>query len=131
MMLDPDLVPYFARAGWHDAWKSPEPLSVPKDHPAFCILQRFGEIHVHPTTESGHECGVGDVHFQQIGHRWGIVDEWEAWLNTRFVGIALASESWEQLWIVDDGRIFSTNDVTDNLGFVGDGFNDAIPCLVS
>ncbi|MEO1530292.1 MAG: SUKH-3 domain-containing protein [Planctomycetota bacterium] len=126
MELHADLLSLFATAGWHSDWKFVVPTDNSHDHPAFNVLSRFGGLHLKPYADSGVECATADVDIRPLEHRSPTVDRWESHLATTLVGFALASDTYAQLWIAADSRVFASNDVNDCLGYVGDGFNSAI-----
>ena len=131
MKLSAELECYFNKAGWHNGWKFEVPDHIPSDHPAYLILHRYGGIHVQPEVVSGFECATADIQFQPLEHRSETVDKWQDLLSTHLIGFGLASKSYEQLWAASDNRIFTSNDVTDDFGFVGDCFNSSILNLLT
>ena len=126
MELDASLIPLFAAAGWQADWQFDVPTGIPNNHPARTLLGRFGGLHIKPESESGLECATADVDIRPLDHRWPTVDHWELLLATTLVGFALASDTYEQLWVASDSRVFSSNDITDHVGYVGDCFNSAM-----
>jgi hypothetical protein len=126
MELHANLLPVFTSAGWHPDWQFDVPARIPDGHPAFSVLKRFGGLHIKPETAEGLECAAADVDIRPLDHRWPAVDLWESHLATRLVGFALASDTYEQLWIASDSRVFTSNDITEDVGYVGDCFNTAI-----
>lgn len=121
----------FEAAGWSNTRHVAVHDAVPVDHPARELLASFGGLHVFPKSDSGIECGTSDVDFQFVDHRWHVIDEWEKLLAVRLCGVALASKTYEQIWLAADGRVFASNDVTDDFSFVGAEINDAIGNLLS
>jgi hypothetical protein len=131
-MLPPkEFVTAFESAGWSHARLVVVHPEVPVDHPAHDLLACFGGLHVFPESEGGIECETSDVDFQFVEHRLQVVDEWERLLAVRLCGIALASATYEQIWLAGDGRVFATNDLTDQFSFVGAQIDDAIGNLLS
>ena len=120
------MLPLFTSAGWHSDWQYDVPARIPNDHPAFNILCLFGGLHIQPDTDSGLECATADVDIRPLEHRWPTIDRWESHLATKLVGFALASDTYEQLWLASDSRVFATNDITESIGYVGDCFNTAM-----
>ncbi|EMI53025.1 SUKH-3 domain-containing protein [Rhodopirellula sallentina] len=131
MELHAKLLPLFTSAGWHSDWQFDVPTRIPHDHPAFNVLGRFGGLHIKPDTDSGVECATADVDIRPLEHRWPTVDRWQSHLATTLVGFAVASDTYEQLWIASDSRVFTSNDITEYVGYVGDGFNAAMLNLLT
>ena len=121
----------FVAAGWTESRRIPVVQSVSQSHPAYAILASFGGLHVKPQTERGIECRTADIAFQSVDHRLCIVDEWQDKLGIQFCGVALAAETYEQIWVATDGRVFASNDITDDFFFVAKSMTDAIINLLS
>ncbi len=131
-MLPPiQFIAAFEAAGWNSARRIAVHDAVPSNHPAHELLACFGGLHVFPESNTGVECGTSDVDFQFVEHRWYDIGEWEKLLETRLCGVALASETYEQIWLAADERVFAINDVTDGFSFVGANIVDAIGNLLS
>jgi len=126
MELHANLLPLFASAGWHPDWRFDVPADTPNGHPVFSILSRFGGLHIKPETDSGVDCATADVDIRPLNNRWPTVDRWQSHLATTLVGFALASDTYEQLWVASDSRVFASNDITDHVSYVGDCFNTAM-----
>jgi hypothetical protein len=123
MNLSPFLIPYFREAGWHEDWQSPDGDDVPETHPAREVLTRFSGIHI--------QGKFNDIEFTLLDEPTNIINVWEDLLFTELIGIALASQTYEELWMASDGRLFSTNIiVATHFFFVGECFNRAVENLV-
>ena len=127
MFLPPaQFAAHFVAAGWSENRTVTPDARVPREHPAWELLSSFDGIHITPTTDSGVECATSDIAFRFLADRCNVVSDWESRLGTVLIGVALTSKKYGHLWIAQDGRFFSSNDVTDSFSFVADDFHDCV-----
>ncbi len=121
---------YFDRAGFHPTRDVPVNPDVPRSHPAYRLLLRFGGLRV----------GVGldgemleeirnDIAFLHT-EPYGQIKEWERILRTRLVGVAETHHRHGLLFLSDDERFFTLSGMHDAMGFEGCGFMTAIDNLL-
>lgn len=131
-MLPPSqFITAFEVAGWTSMRHVKVHDDVPLNHPAHKLLASFGGLHINPLCDRGAECGTSDIMFQYVEHRFECVDEWEKRLAVELCGVALASRTYMQVWLAADGRVFGSNDITDQFCFVGATIDNAIFNLLS
>ena len=128
---------HFYLGGWH-RWRRARTVTnaVPREHPAFEILQSFSGVHVHPWRKRGITSATSDIAF---GHCESVanygdendIDKWASVLGTQLVGIAEFGCSHCHLWIAGDNRCFESFIVAEGFFWIANSFDDAFHQLMT
>ncbi|WP_080963056.1 MULTISPECIES: SUKH-3 domain-containing protein [Pseudomonas] len=128
-LLTPNIEPFFRAAGWVPGRAVVVDRHVPRAHPAFRILQAFGELTVgHIGT--GEECASSDIEFGCPACPDEQVDGWQEALRTDFVCLGDVHHGHGQLWLDSQGRLFLNGLVASMMLFVGHDFAQGIEALL-
>lgn len=134
-------IAHFLEAGWYSGREMPVETAVPRNHPAFEILQSFGGLVVQPA-KKGVQCATNDIGFQYLpcdeppispGCLWDgncEIQCWEQILNTRLVSVGWVHRGHGELYVARDGRCFGKSQVHDAFYFEGDDFAVAMTTLL-
>ena len=120
----------FVLAGYSRRFNVDVDDSVPRDHPAYEILQHFDGLHIHPNLQSGIECAPADIAFQLINSIPQLAAEWQTRLETSLIGIALVAGGNDQLWVSTNNKFYMTSNETKIFGEIGDSFDEVIENLL-
>ena len=127
-MLEPpaSVMPLFLAAGWFRSRRVAVASSVPRDHPAFDVLQQLGGLRV-GTVGAGRECARSDIEFNQPDDE--VLHEgaaWEQLLATPLIVVAEVHHHHAALLIDSLGRCFGLSYIHDAFYFEGHVFGEAV-----
>ncbi|RXU67668.1 hypothetical protein CW358_06175 [Pseudomonas protegens] len=128
-LLTPNIEPFFRDAGWAPGRAVVVDSHVPRAHPAFRILQAFGELTV-GHTGAGAECASSDIEFGCPACPDEQVHGWQEALHTHFVCLGDVHHGHAQLWLDSQGRLFSNGLVAPIMLFVGHDFAQGVEALL-
>lgn len=135
IVLTPDILPFFAKAGWHEGRKvalsDSYSKEVPNSHPANEILAQFGGLTVGEAA-SGQECATDVIAFvlpsEEFNPDWesSPIKTWNTLLKTKLVCIASVHHDHGELYVDTTGRCFGLSLIHDAFCFEGESFVKAM-----
>ena len=128
-MLTPRTRPHFQTAGWTEERRVAVDAAVPREHPAFRLLQSFGGLRV-GRTGTGVECASSDISFGYCHQdpEYLSVMQTELGAHLIAVGDVHNAHGWK---IVDQaGRCFGASQVHHAFWFTGETIAVAIERLL-
>jgi hypothetical protein len=115
----------FQAAGWAPGRQIPVSSSVPREHPAWDVLSEFQHLHV-GSTGAGEECARGDVQFDLRAVSDPLAEAWQIELGTTLICIGEVHHGHSDLFISEEGRIFSSSIVHPAFMMDGRTFEEAL-----
>lgn len=132
MLLPPDIIPFFQKAGWSAERQiilAPWVYSaIPREHPAGALLSTLTGLTV-GECGAGEQCATSDIVFGFIETEVDI-ETWNGLLDATLIGFASVSHHHGQLFMDSSGRVFGLSGVHDAIWFEGETFPDAMRALL-
>src|SRR5262249_6084540 len=121
--------PLFVAAGWYPGRQVSTPSMSSAEHPAFSVLAEFGKLAV-GRIGRGRECATSDVAFEHVQADGVEVGEWEKLLAAELVGVALAHNLHDELYVDRSGRFFGLSRIHSAFYHEGASFGEAMEHLL-
>ena len=119
---------WFLECDWTPHYRAAVPDSIPRDHPAYDVLENFGGIKLLERDCSADDEPIVEFYFRAVVYRevdsW--MRRWERRLRTTLISIAEEHNGHAELYIDSYGRCFSNSLMHACFMFAGETFVDML-----
>ncbi|WP_166830912.1 SUKH-3 domain-containing protein [Thalassoroseus pseudoceratinae] len=117
---------WFLECDWTPHHRAAVPDFVPRDHPAYAVLENFGGIKLLERDCSAEDEPIEEFYFRPFSEIDFPVGHWEHRLKSTLIPIAEECNWHSELYIDSAGRCFSNSLIHPCFAFSGESFTDML-----